>query len=175
MSNQQPPQDPQQPIDPVTGQPYVQPPPPLYPPAPPPGQPYGAPINQPAPSQFPATPGYGAVAPAAMPQTNTTAIIAFVLSIASWMICPIIAAIVALVFASKAKKEIEQSGGWQTGSGFVTAAKVISWINIVVMALFIAFYVVFIVILIATGEVNNPDTFTSAFPTPFSTPSGLPG
>jgi len=110
-----------------------------------------------------------------MPQTNSNAIVAFVLSIVSWVICPIIAAIVALVFASKAKKEIEQSGGWQTGSGFVTAAKVISWINIAAMGLLIAFYVVFIAILIATGGFNDPDTFSSTFSAPLPTPSGVPG
>jgi hypothetical protein len=182
MSDQQPPQDPQQPVDPVSGRPSGQPPvhppvppvPPIQPP-PPLTAPYGAPIYQPHPGQFPATPGYGAVAPAAMPQTNSNAIVAFVLAIVSWVICPIVAAIIALVFASKAKKEIEQSGGWQTGSGFVTAAKVISWINIAAMGLLFAFYIVFIVILIGTGELTDPSTFSSTFPTPFSTPSGLPG
>ena len=105
-------------------------------------------------------------APMAVPQTNTSAIVAFVLSLVSWFICPIIAAIVALVFASKAKKEIEASGGWQTGDGFVTAAKIISWINIVFMALVFVFYIVIIIIAIAAGSTN---------PGPYATPNDIYG
>jgi hypothetical protein len=175
VSDQQPPQGAQDPIDPASGQPGVPPPvppsqpvPPL-PPAPQPGstgQPYGAPINQPPPSQFPPTPGYGAAVPAAVPQTNTNAIVAFVVSILSWLFCPIIAAIVALVFASKAKKEIEQSGGWQTGSGFVTAAKVIAWINIAAMVLVFGTFAVVAIISVGAG-VNNSDAVSTILPTLF--------
>lgn len=175
MSDQQPPQGAQDPIDPASGQPGVPPPvppsqpvPPL-PPAPQPGstgQPYGAPINQPPPSEFPPTPGYGAAAPAAIPQTNSNAIVAFVVSILSWLFCPIIAAIVALVFASKAKKEIEQSGGWQTGAGFATAAKVIAWINIATVVLGVGIFAVFTIIAILV-DVNAPDAVSTILPTLF--------
>ena len=193
MSDQQPPQEPESsgaqgpseqgpseqapaPQQPPAPPPAAPLPPPVQPPQPPaaqPGaqQPYGSPINQQPIGGYPQTPGYGAVAPAAVPQTNQNAIVAFVLAIVSWVLCPIVAAIVALVFASKASKEIEQSGGWQTGSGFVTAAKVIAWINIVAMALFVVFYIVVIVIIIGAGTVTNFDVTTSPFPTP----TGLSG
>ena len=76
-----------------------------------------------------------AVAPAAPavpagPTTSTNAIVALVLSIVSWMVCPIIAAIAALVLARSSDKEIAASGGRIGGSGFNTAARIISWINI---------------------------------------------
>ena len=72
-----------------------------------------------------------AVAPAfqAVP-TSSNAIIAFVLSIVSWAICPIVPAIVALVLAQSAQREIAAGQGRVQGGGLVTAAKIISWINI---------------------------------------------
>ncbi len=73
----------------------------------------------------PPPPPYGPV-----PQTSNSAIVALVLSIVSWVICPIIPAIVALVFANKAEKEIAASNGWVTGGGMVTASKIVAWINI---------------------------------------------
>jgi len=102
------------------------------------------------------TPGYG-VPQAPAPQTNNNAIVAFVLALVSWVICPIIPAIVALVFASKGKKEIEQSGGWQTGEGFVTAAKIISWLNIVFYPLIIIGTIALMIILgAATSDFGTP-------------------
>jgi hypothetical protein len=64
------------------------------------------------------------------PQTSSNAIVALVLSITSWVVCPIIFAIVALVFANMASKEIKTSGGRVAGEGLVTGAKVVAWINI---------------------------------------------
>jgi hypothetical protein len=64
------------------------------------------------------------------PQTSSNAIVALVLSITSWVVCPIIFAIVALVFANMGSKEIKASGGRVTGEGLVTGAKVVAWINI---------------------------------------------
>ncbi len=165
MSDQQPPQDPAQPNDGAGQQPPVPPPPPAAVPVPPPAAPvpppaggYGAP-PPPAGGYAPA-PGYG-VPQTPQPQTNNNAIIALVLAIVSWAVCPIIAAIVALVFASKAKKEIEQSGGWQTGSGFVTAAKIIAWINIAFMIVFGIFYVILIAFIIANpSTVNDLPSYT---------------
>lgn len=167
MSDQQPPQDPAQPNDGAGQQPPVPPPPPAAPvpppaaPVPPPVGGYGAP--PPAGGYAPA-PGYG-VPQTPQPQTNNNAIIALVLAIVSWAVCPIVAAIVALVFASKAKKEIEQSGGWQTGGGFVTAAKIIAWINIVFMIIFGIFYIILIVFLI-----SSPSTVNELYPsyTPYN-------
>lgn len=80
-----------------------------------------------------------AVAPAPMPAvapaTSTNAIVGFVLSILSWILCPIIPAIIALFLARSSDREIAASGGRVGGSTLNTATRVISWINIVVMAL----------------------------------------
>ena len=60
-------------------------------------------------------------------------VIALVLAIASWVgwgLCPIIGplalAIVALVLASNALKEIRAGGGRVTGEGLVTAARIVA-------------------------------------------------
>ena len=76
--------------------------------------------------------------------TSSNAIVALVLSIVSWVVCPVIFAIVALVFASKADKEIASSSGRIGGGSLATASKILSWINIGVFA---ALFVVGILVL----------------------------
>ena len=108
----------------------------------------------------PATPGQqrywdgqswtaSAPAPVAGPTTSTNAIIGLVLAIVSWVICPIIAAIVALVLAHSSDKEIKASGGRVDGAGLNTATRIIAWLNIGVSI--VAGIVV--VILVALGVV----------------------
>lgn len=77
------------------------------------------------PTAYPPAPAY-----ATGPRTSSNAIVALVLAIGSWVICPIAPAIVSLIFAAMATKEINASGGSLEGQGLVTAAKIVSWINI---------------------------------------------
>ena len=76
--------------------------------------------------------GYGYAAPQ---QTDSKAIIALVLAIASFVICPLLPAIVALVLAGSSQREIAASGGRLGGDGLNKAAKILSWINIGLCAL----------------------------------------
>ncbi len=138
-----------QPGNPQPGQYGSQPgyPPPGYSGAPPaqgPGYPPPG-FAQPA---YPA-PGYGP--PVYAPPTAGSATTALVLSILSWVLVPIILAIVALVFASKARAEIEASGGRLGGAGMVSAAKIISWINIILWGIGTVFLVIFLVV-VARGS-----------------------
>jgi hypothetical protein len=99
-------------------------PPPQY------GQPgYGQPQYGPPPGY-----GYPGYAP---PSTEGNAIAALILSIASFVICPVITAIIGLVLAGTAKRNILASGGAKEGLGMVTAARIIAWANIVLVTLFI--------------------------------------
>lgn len=68
--------------------------------------------------------------PHGLPRTSSNAVVAVVLAICSFLICPVVPAIVALFLASAAGKEIAASGGWVTGEGLVKGAKIASWINI---------------------------------------------
>ena len=98
------------------------------------------------PAYPPAGYGYQQAPPAA--QTSSNAVIAIILAAVSWAVCPIIAAIVALIFAHQGSKEIEASGGRVQGQGLVTAARWVAWINI---GLFAAMFVIggFVLLLVA--------------------------
>ncbi len=74
-------------------------------------------------------PGYAAT-PGQFPKTSTYAVVSLVLAIGSFVLCPLILSIAALVVASSASKEIDASHGWIIGDGMVKAAKIIAWINI---------------------------------------------
>ncbi|MDD2858446.1 MAG: hypothetical protein PHU75_07200 [Candidatus Nanopelagicales bacterium] len=86
------------------------------------------------PSQPAPIPAEGALvppaAPAVVPHTSGDAIAAFVLALVSWAACPIVFAIVALVFAFKADRTITASGGQVSGGGLNLAAKLLAWINL---------------------------------------------
>lgn len=102
--------------------------------------------------------GWTATAPAAAPaETSTKSIVGLVLAILSWPLCPIIAAIPALILAHSSDKEIAASEGRIGGSGFNTATRVIAWLNIavytvggIVLAVLVALGVLF--------SANNPFT-----------------
>ncbi len=81
-------------------------------------------------------------------RTEGNAIAALVLSIVSFVVCPLIPAIVALFLASTAKRNIDASGGMLDGASMVTAARVISWINI---GLCVAFVLLMVVLAAAGG------------------------
>lgn len=118
----------------------------------------------------PGPPGTSAVGPRPYPVSSNSATVALVLAIVSWVACPIVAAIIALIFASKGSKEIKASNGWITGDGLVLAARIIAWLNIGIMVLALGFWVVLFVIIGANGGFD-PSNFPTNFPTDFSTPT----
>jgi hypothetical protein len=96
------------------------------PPAPPPA---ANPPPPPAPQWGPPPAAQGAYY-SAPPRTDGTAIAALIVSIVSWVVCPIIAAIVALALAHAAGNKIDASAGRLGGAGIVRAAQIIAWLNI---------------------------------------------
>ncbi len=126
---------------PQSGPGYGQTPPPGY------GQPagYGPPPGYGAPAGYGQPPGWGAPGAGGPPQeTESKAIIALVLSIVSFFLCPVLPAIAALVLASSSRRDIDASGGRLGGEGMVTAAKIISWLNIGMWVLIVLFFVLFL-------------------------------
>ena len=107
------------------------------------GQPgYGQPPARPAWDQ----PGYGQppsaygpppagwnIAMRAAP-TEGLAIAALVCAIASFVLFPFVPAVIALVLAGRASRSIDASGGQRGGAGLITAARVLSWINLALCA-----------------------------------------
>jgi hypothetical protein len=107
---------------------------------PPPG--YGQPgYGQPGYGQ-PAGYGYPGYAP---PSTEGNAIAALILAISSFVVCPLVTAVIALVLAGSAKRNILASGGAKEGLGMVIAARIIAWANIVLVTLGIIVVVIGVV------------------------------
>ncbi|MGH9049058.1 MAG: DUF4190 domain-containing protein, partial [Acidimicrobiia bacterium] len=126
------------------------PPPPPPPPSTPPPSAGGPPgWQQPPPARQQPAPGY-----ATAPQTEGTAVAALVLAIASFVVCPLVPAIVALVLAHTAQQKIDASGGRLTGDSLNTAARIIAWIHI---GLVVVGVVAVIVVAATVGFDSNDD------------------
>lgn len=117
---------------------------------PPQGYSYGPPPgpgSAPRPMQMP----YGY--PVA-PQTDGTAIVVLVLAITSFVAMPIIPAIVALVLAPSAERDIAASGGRLTGETLVRAGRIVAWVH---LGLCLAFLVVVLAVFGVFGAVAFSD------------------
>ncbi|HVF06512.1 MAG TPA: hypothetical protein VNA20_16855 [Frankiaceae bacterium] len=71
------------------------------------------------------------------PQTSTSAVFALVCAVGSWVLFPLVPAIVALILARNAQEEIATSAGRVTGAGLANAARVTAWANIITSTLVI--------------------------------------
>jgi hypothetical protein len=58
------------------------------------------------------------------------AIVSLILGALSWVMLPVVGAIVAVVTGHMAKKEIRESGGWLTGDGLATGGLVLGYVNL---------------------------------------------
>ncbi len=94
---------------------------------------------------------YGSYPGYRTPETDGTAIGALAAAIASWVFCPLIPAVVALVLAGTAERNIAESRGWKTGTGLVTAARIVAWINI---GVFLAALVFFLLVAVTSGSTS---------------------
>ena len=140
------------PPPPVDGWASPPPPAPGYPYAPPPPQPPGSDTGPPQgypPSGYPPA-GYQAVGYPAARQTDSKAVVALILAISSWLICPFITAVAALVLSGQSNRAIDASGGQLEGRSMNTATKVIAWINIVLSVLALIAVVIALVFFAAT-------------------------
>lgn len=131
QSNPEAPNPPAPPVWPAHAQPPAGVPPV---PVPAPGQGYPPPPGYPPPGYPPAGPGgYAPVPGYGYPpaqSTSTTGIVGLVLAVASWLVCPLLPAIVALVLAHQSDKEIAASQGRVGGAGLNTATRIVAWINV---------------------------------------------
>jgi hypothetical protein len=107
-------------------------------------------------------PGYGYPTG---PSTSNRAVTVMVLGIASLVLffacgLGLVLAIVALVLAGGAKREIDESGGALGGAGMVTAGRITSWITI---GLTIAATIFIIVLAVAGAFSTSSDPYFSDF------------
>ena len=105
-------------------------------PATPPAPPLGGQGQTPSPA--------AAYSPTPAP-SEPLAIWALVCAIGSWVLLPVVLAIVGLVLASQAKRAIAASGGSKSGEGLITATQVIAWVHLALVALFVIFIIAFAV------------------------------
>jgi hypothetical protein len=112
------PYNPQQP--PQTPSPYA---------APPAAPAYGAPV-------------YGAPAYAA-PATNTLAVVSLIGGIASWVVLPFVAAIVAVITGHMSLGQIKRTG--ESGRGMALTGVILGWVNIGLSVLAALFIIVIVI------------------------------
>ena len=62
--------------------------------------------------------------------TETLAIWSLVLGIISFVVCPVVGAIAAIITGTKGKKAIRNSGYAKSGAGMATAGQILGWVNI---------------------------------------------
>ena len=127
-----------------------------------PAEGYPPPPAYPSAEAYPAAyppPAYAAAAPSQPVRTSSNAVVALILAVVSWAVCPIIPAIVSLVFASNAAKEIDASGGRIQGQGLVTASRVVSWVNIGLWSAVIVVGAFFLVLAVVAGGLNDSNGF----------------
>ena len=62
--------------------------------------------------------------------TSGTAIAALVLAVASFLVLPVIPALIALYLAARAKKEIRGAGGALQGESLARAATIVAGVNV---------------------------------------------
>ena len=79
------------------------------------------------------------------PVTDGTAVTALICSILSWVVLPVVLAIVALVLARTSERDIVASAGAKSGMGLVTASRWVAWINLLVVGMAVAFVAAFVV------------------------------
>lgn len=87
----------------------------------------------------------------ALPQQSNTALIAMIMGILSFVVIPVVGAIVAIVLGRNARREIRQSGGRLSGDGMALAGIVLGWINLALVIIPSCLVVVFILAAGATA------------------------
>jgi hypothetical protein len=115
-------------------------------------------MSYPAPPPPPPDGGYGGYGGYAQPQTNKKAIWSLVTGILSLLCCGIVAGIPALILGSSAKREIQASGGSQTGLGMAKAGVVLGIISLALTVLYL--------IGLVAGIVPTPTFSTSTSTSP---------
>jgi len=126
---------------------------PPNPPAGPPGQMPLVTGTPPAPSPLmpaspPAYPQYHAPLP-----TDGMAVAALVLGVASFFICPLVGAVLAVIFGYMARSNIHNSNGTLGGEGLATAGIILGFIHLGLLLLVVA--IILIVVLIAGTSTNG--------------------
>jgi hypothetical protein len=101
------------------------------------------------------------------PQTSTLAVVCLVTGIATWVIVPVLGAIIAVITGHMARNEVRASAGRISGDGLATAGLVLGYLQLGVIALSICLAIVFLLVApaIFNFTVSTPQVIGT--PTPF--------
>jgi len=86
-------------------------------------------------------------------QTSTLATISLISGILTWVIVPIIGAIVAIITGHKAKNEIRDSNGQLSGDGMATAGLVLGYLQLVLGVIPVCIIIILVMLGPAIGDV----------------------
>jgi hypothetical protein len=103
----------------------------------------------PPPGQPPPLPGTAAT------RVSGWAVASLILGILSWLCLPFAAAVLAVVFAILAKKEVKRGEGRVTGSGLATAGLVLGIVNLAILFIFAAIWIPWAIINIGETRTVN--------------------
>ena len=117
--------------------------PPSYPP-PPPGYPQYAPPPYSQPQYAPPQQNYGYAAPPMAPATSGWAIASLICAILQF-------SILAIIFGYVGRNEIKNSGGRITGEGLALAGLIIGWIEIGLVVVVGAFFIIISLVAVSTS------------------------
>jgi len=85
------------------------------------------------------------------PQTDGTAIAVLVLAVSSFLVFPVVPAIVALVLAPSAERDIAAAGGRLTGEGLVRSGRIVAWVHLGLCVAFLLVLLAFFGLFAAAG------------------------
>jgi uncharacterized membrane protein len=80
------------------------------------------------------------------------AVASLVAGIASWVLCPVIASVLAVVFGYIAKRNIKESNGALGGDGFATAGIILGFANLGISLLVV---IIIVIAAIVAGTHSN--------------------
>ena len=98
------------------------------------------------------------------PRTNSMAIASLVTSILSWVLCPLLAAVLAVIFGHVARNQIKQTG--EAGGGLALAGLIVGYSNLGCSVIFIAVYVLIFGVAIFMAAINGGSVTVTPSPIP---------
>lgn len=115
----------------------------------------------PSPPPVPA-PYYGQPAYSYGPRTNSLAVASLVSGILAWVVCPLLAAVLAVIFGHIARGQIRHSG--EAGGGLAIAGLVLGYVNLAGVLVVGVFYVLLVGGVIIAGLLGGGGSTLSPSP-----------
>jgi hypothetical protein len=97
------------------------------------------------------------------PPSSGSATAALVLGICGFTVCPLFCSIAAVIFALRAYREIDASGGYMRGRGQAQAGLILGWVGIGLSALGFLLFAGLLILGLAVGDDTSSSSGTFEF------------